>query len=977
MALPHLLIGLKRRAWENLFFAMAALSVAALAWFELAIMHSRTPEEIGRAQQWAHLPIFLLVLAVAGFVHFYFGTGRLWIATAACVARLISLVINFASPPNVNFREITAVGQFNFLGETVAIPEGMINPWTHLGELSSLLMFVFVVDASLKLWRRGTSEDRRRVGVVGGSIALFIILAAGWSALIHAKVIHMPYLISLPFLVVILAMGFELSHDVLRAAQLAKQFHASEVALHESEARINLVADAANLGLWVWNIRNDELWVTEKWRKLFGFAESEPVNFDRLLQVVHAEDRERMKQLVQDMFEHGGEYESEYRIARSDGSTCWIAGHGSVEVDEDGKPAFARGVSRDITKRKIAEEESHESERRFRTVADAAPVLIWMSGPDKRCTFFNKGWLEFTGRTMEQEMGNGWAEGVHPDDLQRCSPAYTAAFDSREPFVMQYRLRRYDGEYRWMSDNGVPRYDVQKNFAGYIGSCMDVTDLISKEEALRDSEERMSLAANAARLVVWTWDIRRDEVWLSDKDRALFGFSQREKITAERVRDVVHPEDRQFVRQLVENSLIRSEEIEAEYRVVPADGKVRWVTRRGRVEFDAQGKPAFERGILMDITERKQAEDKFRLVVEASPNGIILVDGEGRIVLVNSQAEKLFGYAREEMIGRAIEVLVPERFRGAHPAYRGAFLAAPEKRSMGRGRELFARRKDGSEFPVEIGLNPVRTPEGMLVLAAVVDITARKEAEVEHQRQNTELARVGRVAVMGELTASLAHEVNNPIGAIVANARTGERLLATGKIRPEELTELLADIVADGRRAGEIIQGIRNMVRKGEARRSLVPINETIHDLLRIVHAEAVGREVKVTAEVDSNPGQVWGDPVQLLQVLLNLTINAFEAMTALPSDARHLLIRAGRDGNGGVLVSVRDSGPGLPEGIAQQLFEPFFSTKAEGTGMGLAIARSIIEAHGGTLSGETCADGGACFTVRLPQAKEDKSKVV
>jgi len=210
---------------------------------------------------------------------------------------------------------------------------------------------------------------------------------------------------------------------------------------------------------------------------------------------------------------------------------------------------------------------------------------------------------------------------------------------------------------------------------------------------------------------------------------------------------------------------------------------------------------------------------------------------------------------------------------------------------------------------------------------------------------------------------------------MVANASAGQRLIAAGKLGTEELTELLADIVADGRRAGEVIQGIRNMVRKGEARRSLIPIRDTIRQLIRIVHAYAIRREAKVTAKVDPDAGQVWGDPVQLLQVLLNLALNAIEAMSAVRLDARRLFIRAGRDGNGDILVSVRDSGPGFPSGIAEQLFEPFFSTKADGTGMGLAISRSIIEAHGGTLSGENCDGGGACFTVRLPQAKEDNSE--
>jgi PAS domain S-box-containing protein len=621
-------------------------------------------------------------------------------------------------------------------------------------------------------------------------------------------------------------------------------------ALRESEARINLVANAANLGLWVWNIGDDELWVTEQWRRLFGFAKSEPVSVGQLLQLVHPEDRERMKQTVQDMIEHGGggDHESEYRITRPDGSTHWIAGYGGVELDERGKPAFARGVSRDITKRKIAEDSLRESEERFRTVANAAPVMIWMSGTDKLCNFFNKGWLDFTGRSLEQELGNGWAEGVHAEDRHRCLAVYERAFDAREPFMMEYRLRRNDGEHRWVLDSGTPRFASDGAFLGYIGSCFD-------------------------------------------------------------------------------------------------------------------------------ITERKLAEEKFRLVLDAAPNAMIMVDSAGVINFANAPAATVFGYSLSELIGRHIETLIPERFRDRHADYRKGFLSEPTSRAMGAGRDLFGCRKDGSEFPVEVGLNPIRTAQGLFVLASVIDITERKQAELELQLKHMELARGGRVAVMGELAASLAHEVNNPIAAIVSNAGAGQRLIAAGKIETKDLNDLLADIVADGRRAGEIVQGVRNMVRKTKPRRSLVRINDTIDDLLRIVRADALRREVTVAAEVDSGGGRVLADSAQLLQVLLNLTINAFEAMSAMRPGARRVVIHAGRNENGEIVVSVRDTGPGFPGETVAQLFEPFFSTKSDGTGMGLAIARSIVEAHGGTLSGENCDDGGACFTVRLPEAKEDNSQ--
>ena len=845
----YLLVWCKQRdGWVHLLFVCSAVAAGVIAGVELTSMRVETTAQYGALLRWAHLPVWMLIVSVVWFVRLYLRAGRLWLAWSICGLRTLALVLNFVFTPNLNYREITSLQHLQWWGgETVSAPVGVPNPWTLIGQLSVLLLLIFLVDATITVWRRG---DRRRALIVGGSAISFIALSLGDSVLVIWGVIESPFFISFPYLGIVAAMGYELSSDLLRAVQLAQRFQASEAALRESEARINLVSNAANLGLWLWNIQDDELWVTEQWRRLFGFAESEPVSFDRVLQVVHPDDRERTKQLVQHMFEGGGgEHENEYRITRPDGSTCWIAGYGSVELDERGKPAFARGVSRDITKRKIAEEELRESEARFRTVADAAPVLIWMSGLDKLCTFFNKGWLDFTGRKLEQELGNGWAEGVHADDLAHCLDIYKNSFDARQPFTMEYRLRRNDGEYRWVLDSGTPRFAPDGAFLGYIGSCID-------------------------------------------------------------------------------------------------------------------------------ITERKRTEEKFRLVLDAVPNAMIMVDSAGMINFASVSTATVFGYSLSELIGSNIETLIPERFRDRHGGYRKGFHSQPSSRAMGAGRDLFGRRKDGSEFPVEVGLNPIRTEQGLFVLASVIDITARKQAELEHLRQNMELARVGRVAVMGELAASLAHEVNNPIGAMVANASAGQRLITAGKVEIGELNDLLTDIAADGRRAGEIVQGIRNMVRKGKVRRSLIQIDDTIRDLLRIVHAEAVGRDVTVTAEVDSDVCRVLADRVQLLQVFLNLTLNAFEAMSAMRPDARHLVIHAGGNGNGEIVVSVRDSGPGFPGGMVEQLFEPFFSTKAEGTGMGLAISRSIIEAHGGTLSGENCDNGGACFTVRLPEAKEDKKAV-
>src|SRR5258708_4406834 len=240
----------------------------------------------------------------------------------------------------------------------------------------------------------------------------------------------------------------------------------------------------------------------------------------------------------------------------------------------------------------------------------------------------------------------------------------------------------------------------------------------------------------------------------------------------------------------------------------------------------------------MDITERKQAEKLFELATEASPSGTVLIDHQGRILLVNAHAEKLFSYARDELIGQVVEVLVPQRFVRAHSTDRTNFFAAPEARAMGAGRELFGRRKDGSEFPVEIGLNPIQTPHGLVVLANVVDISARKAAEEETRRSREQAELLSRVSLLGEMTASLAHELNQPLGAIVNNATAATQYLEQGRLNPEQLQDILTDIVRDARRAHDIMRNVRSAIKKGSALRGPINLNNVVKALTHIVHPD-------------------------------------------------------------------------------------------------------------------------------------------
>src|SRR5437870_8871474 len=611
LALMHLVVWWKdRTARANLVFSVMGIAVATFAALELALMRAETPEQFGMAVRWMHVPAWVIIASLVGFVRLYLKAGRQWLAWTVVRVRTLSLLLYFALSPNINYREITALRHIPFLGESVSVAKGVPNPWMLVAQLSLLLLVIFVTDATIAVWRRG---DRRQALVVGGSIVLFVVGATAQAMAITWGIISMPMTVSLFYQGIVAAMAYELSYDVLRAARITQRLQASEAELRETHQRMDLATSAAGLGIWVWDIVRDEIWISEKGRALFGVAPSEKLDIDRFRNAIHPDDRDSLRQAVQNSLNTGMEYEAEHRVLLPNGQVRWLDERGSVEFSGEGKPVRMRGVSRDVTRRKLGEEALLESEVRFRTMANTAPVLIWMSGLDKLCTFFNKPWLEFTGRTIDQEMGNGWTEGVHADDLQRCLQIYTQAFDARQPFVMHYRLRRHDGEYRWISDNGVPRYDAQKNFDGYIGSCMDITELLSKEQALREFEERVRLASKAAGLGVWELDIATNEIWMSDGARELFQFDSETRLNHAALQDRVHPEDRALRDSTIKGAIETQGEYEIEYRILLPDGNLRWIGGRGRCVTGENGKGNRRIGVSIDTTAQKQAQELFRL----------------------------------------------------------------------------------------------------------------------------------------------------------------------------------------------------------------------------------------------------------------------------------------------------------------------------------------------------------------------------
>jgi C4-dicarboxylate-specific signal transduction histidine kinase len=253
------------------------------------------------------------------------------------------------------------------------------------------------------------------------------------------------------------------------------------------------------------------------------------------------------------------------------------------------------------------------------------------------------------------------------------------------------------------------------------------------------------------------------------------------------------------------------------------------------------------------------------------------------------------------------------------------------------------------------------------MLGIGIDITARRQAELEAKQRRDDLGHLGRVALMGEMSASLAHELNQPLSGIVSNASAGQRFIARGNVDLNELRDLLADISADGRRAGEVLRGIRNMVKKGETTRQQVNLNDVVMNVVQLVTTDALLHSCELQTALDPDLPVVDADPIQVQQILLNLIVNAFDAMSDTPASIRKVVIATERDSSGSICTSVRDYGSGISEEARQRVFEQFFTTKPEGLGMGLSIVRSMVESHAGSIAVENASGGGARFCFKLP----------
>ena len=633
------------------------------------------------------------------------------------------------------------------------------------------------------------------------------------------------------------------------------------------------------------------------------------------------------------------------------------------------------------------------SERRLRLIAETVPEMLWFQAIDPPVMLYvSPGYEEIWGRSVGEfeTPAQDWFEPVHPDDRDSVRSAYQRWLSGVESDRMDatFRIVRPDGEMRWIHTRANLLRDAQgKPYRG-SGAAQDVTAQRRSQDALeqaqtelRARQDMLDLAQKAAHAVAFDWHIgaRESENRWSPELEAMYGMEPGAfDPTYEGWKKLVHPDDWPSAKLALRRAH-ESGDITAEYRVIHKDGSVHWLQAKGHMFRNAEGQSDRMVGFMIDVTERRHAEEelraaeaRFRTFVDHATDAFYLLDEHATVIDVNQQACQSLGLEREQLIGlhpRDFDVGLDETSiaRLVQRTIAGEVLTF----------ETRHRRRDGSDFPVEIRARTFRQAGKLFLLSIVRDITERKRAEERLREQENalqgarvELARVSRLTTLGELTAAIGHEVSQPVGAMIASAGACSRWLAATPPDIAEARATLEHIVADGSRARDIITRIRALTKRQLPRKELLDVNRKILDVLQLADHELHSHGVVLRTDLDATLPRVTGDRVQLQQVVLNMVVNAIEAMRGVHDRPRELTVVSGRLPNA-VSVEVRDSGIGFGANGAERVFEAFYTTKAEGVGIGLSISRSIVEAHGGQLWARANEPHGAVFAFSLPVPEE------
>jgi PAS domain S-box-containing protein len=615
------------------------------------------------------------------------------------------------------------------------------------------------------------------------------------------------------------------------------------------------------------------------------------------------------------------------------------------------------------------------------------PVSAWTLKPDGTPDFVNQVWLDYSGQTLDfvRSHPEAWMTAVHHEDREAVSKAFWDAVRLGQGFAVEARcLCARDGTYRWHLIQAAVLHDAEKKTLKFVGTTTDIDDQKRAEEKLRESEYEARLTMNNNPGFVALLSPTGNLEMVSHQALEFFGRTF-EEISGWETNDTIHPEDLPDVIDAFTLAITTGRPYELLARFRRADGVYRWSQNRGSPLRDRNGDIVRWCSLITDIDDQKRAEEALResahesgLIVDSIPGLIAVLNASGEVERVNQPLLDYLGRSQEELRQWAVDETI-------HPDDRPGYLQAFD-RSFAAGApfefEIRIRRSDDVYRWFNVRGLPLRDQQGHILrwCFLLTDVDDRKRAEEALRQAQGDLARINRVTIMGELAASLAHELSQPISGAMTNANTCLRKLGHDNPDLDGLRTAVTRIARDAERANEVIGRIRSQFQRGALNREVIDVNEINRETVALLRDEAARYNISVRTELAVDLPQIVGDRVQLQQVAMNLIVNGIEAMKD-KDGIREIIIKSQRDEDEWILVSVSDTGMGFPQQLAEQLFDPFFTTKPQGTGMGLRICRSIIESHSGRLWAVGTPGHGATFHFslpagsRVPQSQTDRQR--